>query len=140
MLTIEQIKKIIPHRAPFLLIDEIHDLVPRVSAKGVKHVTKEEFWIQGHFPEQPVMPGVLIIEALAQVGAVIMLSDPDNHGKIAYFAGIDNVRFRRKVVPGDTLNLELVVTKIRGAFGYGDAVATVNGETVCSATCSFAIG
>lgn len=140
MLTVDQIKAIIPHRDPFLLIDEIHDLIPSKSAYGIKRITNNEFWIPGHFPNEPVMPGVLIIEALAQVGAVIMLSEPHNQGKIAYFAGIDKVRFRKKVVPGDILKLSLVVTKTRGPFGYGDAVATVNDEVVCEATCSFAIG
>lgn len=140
MLTKEEIQQIIPHRDPFLLIDEIHDLIPRQSATGIKEVSLNDFWVPGHFPIEPVMPGVLIVEALAQVGAVVILSDPEFKGKIAYFAGIEKARFRRKVIPGDRLELHLEVTKMRGPFGYGDAVAKVNGEIVCETTCSFAIG
>lgn len=139
MLNLEQIKAIIPHREPFLLIDGITELHPLKSAVGYKKITEKEFWVKGHFPKEPVMPGVLIIESLAQVGAVCILSDPSFKGKTAYFAKIDNVKFRKKVVPGDELVLSLVVTNLRESFGVGEGVATVRGEVVASATCYFAL-
>jgi 3-hydroxyacyl-[acyl-carrier-protein] dehydratase len=111
MLGINEIKKILPHRYPFLLVDKIEEMVPGERAVGYKNVTINDYFFQGHFPEEPVMPGVLIIEALAQVGAVAILSLDEYKGKLAYFAGIDRARFRRKVVPGDVLKLEIEVTK-----------------------------
>jgi 3-hydroxyacyl-[acyl-carrier-protein] dehydratase len=139
-LTKDEIKKIIPHRDPFLFLDEIRDLDSLVSAVGIKYVNPNDYYFQGHFPDKPVMPGVIIIEALAQVGAVILLSHPDFHGKIAYFTGISNAKFRRSVLPGDTLELKCTVNKIRRGFGYGTAKAYVNQELACEADISFAVG
>jgi 3-hydroxyacyl-[acyl-carrier-protein] dehydratase len=139
-LTKEEIKKIIPHRDPFLFLDEIRDLNSLVSAVGFKYVDANDYYFQGHFPEKPVMPGVIIIEALAQVGAVILLSHPDYQGKIAYFTGISNAKFRRSVLPGDTLELKCTVNKIRRGFGYGTAKAYVNQELACEADIAFAVG
>jgi len=139
-LTKEEIKNIIPHRDPFLFLDEIKDLESLVSAVGYKYVGEDEDFFKGHFPLKPVMPGVLIIEALAQVGAVILLSHPDYMGKIAYFTGISNAKFRRSVFPGDTLELKCTVNKIRRGFGYGTAKAYVNNELACEADISFAVG
>ena len=140
MLNIKEIQEIIPHRYPFLLIDKIEELEPGVRAVGYKNVTMNEYFFQGHFPAEPVMPGVLIIEALAQVGAVSVLSLPENKGKIAYFAGINNAKFRQKVVPGDVLRLEIEIIKKKGPIGIGKAVATVNGKKVAEAELTFAIG
>jgi len=139
MLDRAAIMEIIPHRDPFLLVDRVEDLVPGVSAVGYLDVRHEAFWVPGHFPDYAVMPGVLIVEALAQVGAVALLSLPDNAGKIALFAGIDKVRFKRQVRPGDTLKLELTVTKTRGPIGFGTARATVGGALACSGELMFAI-
>lgn len=133
------IEAIIPHRDPFLLIDRVEEYVPGTSAVGTLDVTKNMFWVPGHFPEYAVMPGVLIVEALAQAGAVALLSLPDNRGKIAFFAGIDKVRFKRQVVPGDTLRLECTITRTRGPIGWGEGTATVDGELVCSGELMFAI-
>ena len=140
MLNIKEIQEIIPHRYPFLLIDKIEELEPGVKAVGYKNVTMNEYFFQGHFPTEPIMPGVLIIEALAQVGAVAVLSLPENKGKIAYFAGINNAKFRQKVVPGDVLRLEIEIIKRKGPIGIGKAVATVNGKKVAEAELTFAIG
>ncbi len=139
MLDIDAIKEIIPHRYPFLLVDRIEELVEGERAVGVKNVTANEPFFPGHFPDYPVMPGVLIVEALAQVGAVALLSVEDNRGKLALFAGIDKVRFKRQVRPGDTLRLEVRITRSRGAIGFGEAVATVDGETACTGELMFAI-
>ncbi|MFU8890279.1 MAG: 3-hydroxyacyl-ACP dehydratase FabZ [Anaerosomatales bacterium] len=139
MLDIDAIKEIIPHRYPFLLLDRIEELVEGERAVGIKNVTANEPFFPGHFPDYPVMPGVLIVEALAQVGAVALLSVDANKGKLALFAGIDKVRFKRQVRPGDTLRLEVTITRSRGAIGFGEAVATVNGETACSGELMFAI-
>ena len=139
-LNIEQIQEIIPHRPPFLLVDKITDYVPGEWAKGIKAVTVNEPFFTGHFPQYKVMPGVLIIEALAQVGAVAILSLPENQGKIALFGGVKNARFRRKVIPGDVLEMECVLTKRRGPVGIGECKATVNGELACTAELTFAIG
>lgn len=140
MLDIKEIQKIIPHRYPFLLIDKIESLEPGVKAVGYKNVTMNEYFFQGHFPEEPVMPGVLIIEALAQVGAVSILSLEENKGKIAYFAGINNAKFRKKVLPGDVLRLEIEIIKKKGPIGVGKAIATVEGKKVAEAELTFAIG
>ncbi|MEN1760466.1 3-hydroxyacyl-ACP dehydratase FabZ [Anoxynatronum sibiricum] len=138
-MNVTEIMACIPHRYPFLLIDgvEIEDAGKR--AVGFKNVTINEPFFQGHFPQEPVMPGVLILEALAQVGAVLLLNEPDYKGKTAYFAGVDQARFRRKVVPGDVLRLEIEITKLRRSFGAGKGVATVNGEKAAEAEILFAI-
>ena len=138
--TTKEIMDIIPHRSPFLLIDTIEELEVGVRAVGKKCVSMNEPYFVGHFPGNPVMPGVLIIEALAQVGAVAMLSMPEIAGKTAYFAGIDKARFRQKVVPGDVLMLETSNIKVKGPIGIGKAVATVDGKKVCEAELTFAIG
>jgi len=138
--TAKEIMEIIPHRYPFLLIDTIEELEPGVRAVGKKCVSMNEPFFQGHFPGNPVMPGVLIIEALAQVGAVAILSQPEWKGKTAYFAGIDKAKFRNKVLPGDVLTLEMSIIKVKGPVGVGSAVAKVNGKVAASAELTFAIG
>ncbi|HEY5560365.1 MAG TPA: 3-hydroxyacyl-ACP dehydratase FabZ [Clostridiaceae bacterium] len=140
MLNVKEIMEIIPHRYPFLLIDKIETLEPGVRAVGYKNVTFNEYFFQGHFPAEPVMPGVLIIEALAQVGAVSMLSIEEYKGKTGYFTGIDKAKFRKKVVPGDTLRLEVEIIKRRGPIGIGKAIAYVGDKKVAEAELSFAIG
>lgn len=137
--TAKEIMDIIPHRYPFLLIDTIEELEPGVRALGKKCVSMNEPCFQGHFPGNPVMPGVLIVEALAQVGAVAILSQPEFQGKTAYFAGIDRARFRRKVIPGDMLTLETEIIKVKGPVGVGRAIATVDGEKAAEAELTFAI-
>ncbi|MDY0074451.1 MAG: 3-hydroxyacyl-ACP dehydratase FabZ [Acholeplasmataceae bacterium] len=139
-LTQEEIKKIIPHRDPFLFIDEMIELESLHRGVGIKYVRPDEAFFKGHFPGKPVMPGVLIIESLAQVGAVILLSHPDYAGKIAYFTGISNAKFRKSVLPGDMLELHCELTKIRRGFGFGQAKAFVNGELACETEISFAVG
>ena len=135
-LDINEIEKIIPHRYPFLLVDKIVDGKEGEWAKGIKCVTANESFFQGHFPGYKVMPGVLIIEALAQVGAVTLLSIEEFKGKIALFGGIKNAKFKRQVVPGDVLELECKLTKRRGNIGFGEAIARVDGETavICELT------
>ena len=137
LLDVNEIKKIIPHRYPFLLVDCIEELEPGVKAVGYKNVTVNEPFFQGHFPQQPVMPGVLIIEALAQVGAVAVLSLEENKGKLAFFGGIKNAKFRKQVVPGDVLKLETEIIKCKGPMGVRKAVATVNGKVAAEAEISF---
>ena len=132
--------EILPHRHPFLLIDTIEEMEPGVRAVGTKCVSFNEPYFVGHFPGTPVMPGVLIIEALAQVGAVAILSMPEMKGKLAFFAGIDKAKFKQKVVPGDVLTLETTIVKMKGPIGIGHAVATVNGKKACEADLTFAIG
>ena len=139
-LTTKQIQEIIPHRHPFLLVDYIEDFEPGEFGIGYKCVTYREDFFAGHFPQEPVMPGVLIIEALAQVGAVAILSQPEWKGKTAYFAGINKAKFKQKVVPGDTLVLETEIIKVKGPIGVGQATAKVNGKLACSAELTFAIG
>ncbi len=139
MLNIEEIKKIIPHRYPFLFVDKVLIEEIGVSGVGYKNVTINEPFFQGHFPEMPVMPGVLIVETMAQVGAVILLSDEKFKGKTPYFAGINKVRFKRKVVPGDTLRMEVAITKIRGSIGIGQGKAYVDDELACEGEFLFAI-
>jgi len=139
MLSIEQIMEIIPHRPPFLLVDRILELEHGVRAVGLKQVTANEPFFAGHFPGRPIMPGVLQIEALAQVGAVALLSEPEHRGKLALFAGLDGVRFRRLVVPGDTLRLEVTLEKLRRRIGKGHGVATVDGAVAAEGEFTFAI-
>ena len=136
----EGIKAIIPHRAPFLLIDEIIAIEPGKSITGMKYVKAEEYYFAGHFPKEPVMPGVLIIEALAQTGAVAILSLPEHKGKTAYFGGIKNARFRQKVVPGDALRLEVSLHRLRSSTGTGEAKAFIADKLVCECDILFAIG
>ena len=138
--TAKEIMEIIPHRYPFLMIDTIEELEPGVRAVGRKCVSVNEPFFQGHFPGNPVMPGVLIIEALAQVGAVAILSQPEWKGRTAYFAGIDKARFKQKVVPGDVLTLETEIIKVKGPVGVGKAVAFVNGRIAAQGELTFAIG
>ena len=138
-LNIEQIQALLPHRYPFLLVDRITECTPGQGAKGIKCVTANEPFFQGHFPHYKVMPGVLIIEALAQVGAVAILSVPENQGKLALFGGIKNARFKQQVRPGDVLELECELTAQRGPVGFGTAVAKVNGKTACKAELTFAL-
>lgn len=140
MLNIQEIMEIIPHRYPFLLVDkaELHE--DGKGAIGYKNVTMNEPFFQGHFPGLPVMPGVLIIEALAQVGAIALLSQEELKGKVAYFGGIKEAKFRQKVVPGDVLKLECRIIKQRGPMGIGEAVATVDGKVAAKAELIFAIG
>ncbi len=139
MLTTQEILEILPHRPPFLLIDRILEIEAGVRAVGLKQVTINEPFFVGHFPGHPVMPGVLIVEALAQVGAVAMLIQPEFKGKLAMFAGIDGVRFKKPVTPGDTLQLEVTLDKIRRVIGKGHGVATVDGKLVAEGELMFAI-
>lgn len=140
MLNIDEIKEIIPHRYPFLLVDRILEVEEGKRAVGIKNVTANEEYFNGHFPGYPVMPGVLIVEALAQVGAVAMLKKEENRGRLAFFTGIDNCRFKRQVKPGDQLRLEVEMVRFRGPIGKGKAVATVDGEVVCETEMMFALG
>ncbi|MCL2771861.1 MAG: 3-hydroxyacyl-ACP dehydratase FabZ [Oscillospiraceae bacterium] len=135
----EQIKAVIPHRDPFLLIDEIEEYVEKESVTAIKHVTGEEDFFRGHFPEYKVMPGVLILEALAQAGAFIVLNIEEYKGKIAFFAGADDVKWRKQVKPGDTLRLCVKVDKFKLGIGIADAVAYVGQDAVCTAKIKFAV-
>lgn len=139
MLDAQQIQQIIPHRYPFLLVDRIVELEWGKRAVGIKNVTMGDHFFQGHFPEFPVMPGVLIVEAMAQVGAVALLGMDEHKGKIAFFAGIDDVRFKRQVRPGDTLRLEVEVGKMRRNVGTGTATATVDGQLAARGQLMFAV-
>ena len=136
---VNEIMKRIPHRYPFLLVDRVLELEPGKRGVGIKNVTVNEPFFQGHFPGIPIMPGVLIIEAMAQLGAVIVLGMPENQGKLALFAGIDNVRFRRQVVPGDQLRLEVEITRLRGTIGKGKGRAFVDGELAVEGEIMFAL-
>jgi len=133
-----EIRRLIPHRYPFLLVDKVDKLEPGVRAVGIKNVTQNEPFFQGHFPGYPVMPGVLIIEALAQVGAVGVMAGGEHADKLALFAGIDGVRFRRQVVPGDVLTMEVEIARLKGRVGRGTGRASVGGERVCEAQLMFA--
>jgi len=134
-----EIQQILPHRYPFLLVDKIVELEPGKSAKGIKCVSANEMQFMGHFPQMHVMPGVLIIEALAQTGACAILCEEENKGKIAFFGGIKNARFRKQVVPGDVLELSCEIISRRGPVGIGKATATVDGKIAVTAELTFAI-
>ena len=140
MLDITEIKKIIPHRYPMLLIDRVEELIPGEKAVAKRNVTINEELFNGHFPGNPVMPGVLSVEALAQTGAVALLSLPEFKGKTAYFGGIKSAKFRKVVRPGDSLRLEVTLEKIRNNVGLGKAIATVDGKKACTAELTFMIG
>ncbi len=139
MLNKEEIKKIIPQREPFLMIDEVEEYIPGESAVAYKNVSADEWYFQGHFPGNPIMPGVLITESLAQAGAVAILSLEENKGKNALFGGINNMKFKRMVVPGDRLKLELKIIKRKGPIGVGEAIATVDGKLAAKGELTFAV-
>ena len=140
MLAVKEIKDILPHRYPFLMIDRVEEVVEGKSAKGYKNVTINENFFNGHFPEYPVMPGVLILEALAQMGAICILSQEEFKGKIGFLVGADKVRWKKQVMPGDKLNLEIDIVRLRGSIGVGKGKATVDGNLVCEGERMFAIG
>ena len=140
LLTAKEIMEIIPHRQPFMLLDTIEELEPGVRAVAKKCVSYNEPFFAGHFPGEPVMPGVLVIEALAQAGAVAILSQPEFKGKTAYFAAINQAKFKRKIVPGDVLMLETEIIKVKGPIGVGKACAYVDGKPAVMAELTFAIG
>ena len=139
MLNKEQIKEIIPQREPFLMIDEVEEYIPGESCIAYKNVNENEWYFKGHFPGNPIMPGVLIVEALAQTGAVAILSMKENKGKNALFGGIDKLRFKRQVVPGDKLKLEMKIIKKKGPIGIGEAIATVDGKIAVKGELTFAL-
>ena len=139
LLTAKEIMEIIPHRQPSMMIDTIEEMEPGVRALAKKCVSYNEPFFQGHFPGEPVMPGVLIVEALAQTGAVAILSLPENKGKTAYFAAINSAKFKKKVIPGDVLMLETEIIKVKGPMGIGKATATVDGKVAVQAELTFAI-
>ena len=140
VLSAKEIMDIIPHRQPFMLLDAVEELEPGIKAVAKKCVSYNEPYFAGHFPTEPVMPGVLIIEALAQTGAVAILSQPEFKGKTAYFAAVNSAKFKGKVTPGDVLTLETEIIKVKGPIGVGSAKAFVDGKLVASAELTFAIG
>jgi 3-hydroxyacyl-[acyl-carrier-protein] dehydratase len=133
------IEAILPHREPFLMIDEVLELEPGERVVARKRVREDEWYLRGHFPGRPVMPGVLIVEAMAQTGAVAVLSEEENRGRLALFAGIDDTRFKRIVEPGDELELECILEQVRGPVGKGRARATVDGQLAARGTLTFAV-
>jgi 3-hydroxyacyl-[acyl-carrier-protein] dehydratase len=135
----DEIESILPHRSPFLLLDEVHELVPGERVAATYRVPEDGWWFAGHFPERPVMPGVLIVEAMAQTGAVAVLSEDENRGRIAFFAGIDDCRFKRIVSPGETLTLSCEIEQVRGPIGRGKATAHVGSELAARGTLTFAV-
>ena len=139
MLNKNEIKQIIPQREPFLMIDEVEEYVPGESAIAYKHVSEDEWYFKGHFPGNPIMPGVLITESLAQTGAIAILSLEGNKGRNALFAGIDKMRFKKQVVPGDVLKLEVKIINQKGPIGVGEALATCDGKIVAKGELTFAI-
>ncbi|MDN9011586.1 3-hydroxyacyl-ACP dehydratase FabZ [Brevibacillus laterosporus] len=140
MIDTQQIMDVIRHRYPFLLVDRILELEEGKRAVGIKNVTANEEFFTGHFPNYPIMPGVLIIEALAQVGAIVMLTKEENKGRLGLLAGIDHCRFKRQVKPGDQIRLEVDITRLKGVIGKGKCIATVDGELICEAEIIFAFG
>ncbi|MEB2279362.1 3-hydroxyacyl-ACP dehydratase FabZ [Lysinibacillus xylanilyticus] len=140
MLDIQQIQEVIRHRYPFLLVDRVLELEEGKRAVAIKNVTINEEFFNGHFPNYPVMPGVLIVEALAQVSAIIMLTKEGNQRRLGLLAGIDNCRFKKQVKPGDQLRLEVEITRLKGAIGKGRGIATVDGEIACETELIFAFG
>ena len=139
VLEASEIQKIIPHRYPMLLVDRIIELEPMKRAVGIKNITMNEMQFLGHFPGDPIMPGVLMIEAMAQVGGVALLYPEENRGKIAVFGKIDNVRFRKQIIPGDQVITEAIITKIRGNMGVCECKGRVDGKVACECECTFAI-
>ena len=139
MLNKEEIKKIIPQREPFLMIDEVEEYISGESAVAYKNVSEDEYYFKGHFPGNPIMPGVLIVESLAQTGAVAILSMEENKGKNALFGGIDKIRFKKQVIPGNRLKLEVKIIKKKGPIGIGEAIATVDGKVAAKGELTFAI-
>ncbi|MDY7046463.1 MAG: 3-hydroxyacyl-ACP dehydratase FabZ [Bacillota bacterium] len=138
-MNIEQIKETIPHRYPFLLVDRVTEIEEGKRVSGIKNVSANEPFFQGHFPDYAVMPGVLILEALAQVGAIAMLGLEENKGKIGFLAGVDKCRFKRQVKPGDQLHMDVEIVRLKGPVGKGKAIAKVDGEVACEAEIMFAI-
>ncbi len=139
LMTQEEIKKIIPHRDPFLLIDTIEEMEEGKRVVATKYMKEDEFWFKGHFPDYPVVPGVLMLEMMAQAGAVSMLALPENKGKLGFFGGVKEAKFRRQVVPGDLLRIEVEIIKVKGPVGVGKGICTVNGEKAVAAEITFAI-
>ncbi|MFD1451586.1 3-hydroxyacyl-ACP dehydratase FabZ [Oceanobacillus sojae] len=139
MMDIQQIKEVLPHRYPFLLVDQVKDIEEGKKVTAIKNVTANEPFFPGHFPDYPVMPGVLILEALAQTGAIAVLGMEQNKSKIGFLAGVDKCRFKRQVKPGDQLELTVEIIRMKGPIGKGKGIATVNGETACEAEITFAI-
>ena len=139
MLNKEEIKKIIPQREPFLMIDEVEEYKPGESCIAYKNVSENEYYFKGHFPGNPVMPGVLIVESLAQAGAIAILSMEENKGKNALFGGIDKMKFKKMIVPGDRIKLEVKIIKRKGPIGLGEAIATVNDKVAAKGELTFAV-